>query len=218
MWWPLLPCPQLLRTTWQEVTDGIQIAGSVSAGHRNWHLEKTSLMVKHRAENILFHTCYHKRLPDNPLTLRAESMPPIVQGKTGPRSLSRFQTLESEDPEHSQCCCSWQPTSSCFTVLLSGKLPSLIFFPGQRVSLPVNLEGPAALKPLGTWVVCSLLPSLPTWGLFKKSSLPFAGFFSIIRWSVELMNWPPKMSHLCVFCGTWDRTEKLVFWATEVSG
>lgn len=132
MWWPLLPCPQLLRTTWQEVTDGIQIAGSVLAGCRNWHFEKTSLREKHRAENISFHTCYHKRLPDNPLTLRAESMPPFVQGKTGPRSLSRFQTLESEDPEHSQCCCSWQPTSSCFTVVLSGKLPSLILLSGMN--------------------------------------------------------------------------------------
>ena len=60
------PTPQLLCATWQEVTDGIQIAGFVSPGLRNWHLEKTCLMVEHRAEDISFHTCYHKRLPDNP--------------------------------------------------------------------------------------------------------------------------------------------------------
>ena len=90
----ILPTLQSLLLTGEEVADGFGIGGFVSPGLRNWHLEKTCLMVEHRAEDISFHTCYHKRLPDNPLTLRAESMPPFVQEKTEPRSLSHFQTLE----------------------------------------------------------------------------------------------------------------------------
>ena len=38
-----------------EVADGFQIAGFISPGLRNLHLEKACLLVEPRAENILFY-------------------------------------------------------------------------------------------------------------------------------------------------------------------
>ena len=41
--------------TREEVADGFQIAGFISPGLRNLHLEKACLLVEPRAENILFY-------------------------------------------------------------------------------------------------------------------------------------------------------------------
>ena len=49
--WPPLASPQLLRTE-EEVADGFQIAGFVSPGLKNLHLEKACLPVECRAESI----------------------------------------------------------------------------------------------------------------------------------------------------------------------
>ena len=49
------PLPQFLRTTWEEVADGFQIAGFVASSLRNLHLEKAYFLVERRAKNISFH-------------------------------------------------------------------------------------------------------------------------------------------------------------------
>ena len=50
-----LTSPSSSALTGEKVADGFQIAGFVSPGLRNLCLEKTSLLVEHRMENISFH-------------------------------------------------------------------------------------------------------------------------------------------------------------------
>lgn len=47
--------PSSLVLTGEKVADGFQVAGFLSSGLRNLHLEEACLLVEHRAENISFH-------------------------------------------------------------------------------------------------------------------------------------------------------------------
>ena len=56
MWgWLPLTLLQFLMLTREKVAHGFQIAGFVSPGFRNLHLEKACLLIEHTAENIAFH-------------------------------------------------------------------------------------------------------------------------------------------------------------------
>ena len=48
--------PVSQRLPGRKVANGFQIAGYVSPGLINLHLEKACLLAKHKAENISFHT------------------------------------------------------------------------------------------------------------------------------------------------------------------
>ena len=55
MWLIPRPTSSSSALTGQEVANGFQIAGFVSPGLRNLHLEKVYFLVEHRAKNISFH-------------------------------------------------------------------------------------------------------------------------------------------------------------------
>ena len=45
---------KLLCAYWEEIAGGFQITGFLAPELRNFHLEKTCLLVEHRGENISF--------------------------------------------------------------------------------------------------------------------------------------------------------------------